>query len=112
MVTIQAIQNGLVKYVDREITPKMQGWKKWTFGAVASMWLGNLPSTFQKIKDTPFVASLGVIGENDAVDIDKLYNELIKQAEKSAVTIDIPMIGSLSINKHDVDTLYLLIQEG
>ena len=112
MVTIHAVQNGLTKYVDREILSKMQGWKKWTFGAIAGIWLGNFPNTFQKIKSNALVSTLGVIDANDMIDIDKLYNEFSKQAEKGSVMIEIPVIGAVTLNKNDIDTLYLLIQEG
>ena len=55
---------------------------------------------------------LEIIDENDMIDIDTIYGEIRKQAEKGSATIDIPMVGSITLTKDDVDKLYRLIKEG
>jgi hypothetical protein len=112
MVRIQAIQNGTLKFIDNELLPKMQGWKKWTFGAAASLWLSNLPNVFQKVKELSFVGSLGIIDESGMINIEKLYAEFYKQAERTPVTFDIPVIGQITLDKTDVEKLYAYIKEG
>lgn len=112
MVRIQSIQNGTLKFIDNELLPKMQGWKKWTFGAAASLWLTNLPNVFQKIKENSFVGSLGIIDESGMINIEKLYAEFYKQAERTPVTFDIPVIGQITLDKTDVEKLYAYIKEG
>lgn len=112
MVRIQSIQNGALKFIDNELLPKMQGWKKWTFGAAASLWLSNLPNVFQKIKENSFVGSLGIIDESGMINIEKLYAEFYKQAERTPVTFDIPVIGQITLDKTDVEKLYAYIKEG
>lgn len=111
MVRIQSIQNGTLKFIDNELLPKMQGWKKWTFGAAASLWLTNLPNVFQKIKENSFVGSLGIIDESGMINIEKLYAEFYKQAERTPVTFDIPVIGQITLDKTDVEKLYAYIKE-
>ena len=44
------------------------------------------------------------------VDVDKIYKEMKKQAKKSAVTFDMPMIGPITLNEQDVDKMYELIK--
>ena len=112
MVSISAVQNGIVKYLDAELLPKLTGWKKWTFGAMASLWLGNLNNTFAKIKENAFVKSLGVVDSADMIDIDKIYLEIYKQAQKGAIVVDIPFIEKLTLNISDVELLYRFILEG
>jgi hypothetical protein len=112
MVRIQSVQNGTLKFIDNELLPKMQGWKKWTFGAAASLWLTNLPNVFQKIKENSFVGSLGIIDESGMINIEKLYAEFYKQAERTPVTFDIPVIGQITLDKTDVEKLYAYIKEG
>lgn len=112
MVTIQALQNGAVKYIDRELLPQMVGWKRWAFGAAASLWLSNLPNTYNQLRKNPFVNSLGVLSENGQIDIDKIYREFAKQAEQCPITVSLPVVGEFTINKADVELLYRLILEG
>jgi hypothetical protein len=112
MVSLNQIQNGLVRYIDNELCPMLSGWKKWTFGAVSALWLGNTTEIFNKAKGNAVVQMLGVIDESDMVDIDKLYREFRKQAEKGAATFDLPVVGALTINKDDIERLYRYILEG
>ena len=48
--------------------------------------------------------------KEDKVDVDKIYKEMKKQAKKSAVTFDMPMIGPITLNEQDVDKMYELIK--
>jgi hypothetical protein len=112
MVTLNHIYSGAVRYIDTEITPKMSGWHRWAFGALSAVWLGNISNTFEKIKETPFVKSLGVINESDMIDIDKLYRAVYDQAQKGAVTFDLPIVGALTVNKTDLERIYRYIKEG
>ncbi|MBO5969350.1 MAG: hypothetical protein J6S14_12720 [Clostridia bacterium] len=111
MVSIHTVQSGVIKYIDDEILPKLQGWKKWTFGAISGLAVTNLPNTFQKIKGNAFVESLGVVDHEGRIDLNKLYSAFIKQAEKGAVVIDIPVLGGLTVDKTDIDKLYKFIME-
>lgn len=112
MVSLANFQNGIVKYIDRELLPKLSGWQKWAFGALSGMWVSNITNTFNKLKQNALVSSLGVIDDHDMIDIDKLYGEFHKQAEKGAVTIQIPGIGPLTLDQSDVEKLYQYILEG
>ena len=112
MVTLNQVQNGIVRYLDNEICPMLSGWKKWTFGAMASLWMSNATNIFQKAKENTVVQMLGVIDEHDMIDIDKLYREFHAQAQKGATTFDIPIIGALTIGSGDVERLYRYIVEG
>ena len=67
---------------------------------------------FNAFKAHPVVKMLEVIDENGMIDIDTIYTELRKQAEKGSATFDAPMIGTITLTKDDVDKLYRLIKEG
>jgi hypothetical protein len=111
MVSLANVQNGIVKYIDRELLPKLTGWQKWAFGALSSIWVGNIANTFNKLKQSAFVGSLGVIDDRDMIDIDQLYREFRKQAEKGAVTFAVPGVGPLTLDQQDVDKIYQYIME-
>lgn len=106
MVTLQQVQHGLSKYVSNELTSKMTGAQKWIFGAGAELYIGNIGSIFNKLKVHPMVSALGIIDEQDQIDIDKLYNVLLHQADNGPMTVDIPLAGAFTFNRSDVEKLY------
>ena len=55
---------------------------------------------------------MGVIDDNDMIDIDKLHAEFAKQAQRGAITFDVPLMGALTLNAADVDKLYSYIVGG
>ena len=113
MVTYNQVVNGMSRYIDQEITNKMQGLSRWAIGATSGIALSSRGTNiFNALKANPVIKMLEVIDENDMIDIDIIYTEIRKQAEKGSATIEIPMIGSITLTKDDVDKLYHLIKEG
>ena len=112
MVTYNQVVNGMSRYIDQEIVNKMQGWQRWALGAGAGIMMNKGTNMFNAFKAHPVVKMLEVIDDNDMIDIDTIYAELRKQAEKGSATFDAPMIGTITLTKDDVDKLYRLIKEG
>ena len=112
MVTYNQVVNGMTKYIDQEIINKIQGWQRWALGAGAGIMMNKGTNIFNAFKAHPVVKMLEVIDDNDMIDIDTIYAELRKQAEKGSATFDAPMIGTITLTKDDVDKLYRLIKEG
>lgn len=112
MVTLNQVQNGIARYIDSELLPNIDGWQKWVFGALASTALAKTTNIFNSLKRSEFVKMLEVIDENDNIDIDTLYREFYKQAQKGAVTFDVPMVGAMTLNHTDVEKIYRFIKEG
>lgn len=112
MVSLAQVQQGLSRYVENELTSKMTGAQKWIFGVGAELYLANISSIYNKLKVHPMVDALGIIDKQDQIDIDKLYNALLHQADLGAMTVDIPMAGSFTFNRNDVENLYRYIIGG
>ena len=112
MVTYNQVVNGMTKYIDQEIINKIQGWQRWALGAGAGIMMTKGANMFNTLKANPIIKMLDVIDENDMIDIDTIYTEIRKQAEKSPATFNAPMIGTITLTKDDVDKLYRLIKEG
>lgn len=111
MVTLSQIQSGIVKYLDSEITPKIEGWQRWVFGAAAGISLTKISSIFNTLKTNDFVKMLNVIDSEDNIDIDTIYQEFRKQAQKGAITFNVPVVNlPLTLNVTDVDKLYHFIK--
>ena len=112
MVTYNQVVNGMSRYIDQEIINKIQGLPRWGLGAVSGIALSKGTNIFNALKAHPIIKMLEVIDENDMIDIDTIYTEIRKQAEKGSATFDAPMIGTITLTKDDVDKLYRLIKEG
>ena len=112
MVTYNQVVNGMTKYIDQEIINKIQGWQRWALGAGAGIMMNKGTNMFNAFKAHPVVKMLEVIDDNGMIDIDTIYTELRKQAEKGSATFDAPMIGTITLTKDDVDKLYRFIKEG
>lgn len=109
MVNIGQVKVGAQKYIELEIVSKMQGWQKWAFGAVSALFIENIPQIYEELKANQFVKALGVIDDQGMIDLDKLYEKFRVEAEKGSVTIDVPMIGPMTLNKDDVTKIYQMI---
>ena len=55
---------------------------------------------------------MGIIDENDQIDIDAVYREFSAQAQRGAITFDVPLVGPLTLGAGDVDQLYRYIIGG
>lgn len=109
-VNVGQIQRGAAEYIEAEIVSKITDWRKWIFGTGVSMLLMRAGEFYNALKSNPVVAMLGVIDENDMIDLDLLYQEMKKQAAKGSITFDVPMLGPLTLNEVDVDKLYNYIK--
>ena len=109
MVTINQVQNGIARYLDTEIVPKMSGVNKWLFSDIASAYLAEAPSIIAKLRENKAVAMLNLIDEAGNIDIDKVYQHLKPAAAKCTAPIKLPVIGVLTFSEADVDSLYTYI---
>lgn len=113
MVSIAQFQHGVTMYIDREIVSKLGGWQKWAFGAGAGALMTKFPEMVNSLKQDQLVQMMGVINENDEIDVDLLHEQLGEQARRNgAVTFNVPLIGALTLNEGDVDRAYHYIVNG
>lgn len=111
MVKLNQVQGGIIRYLDNEIMPKINGWQKWVFGAMAGTALNKTTNIFNALKQNEFIKMLEVIDKEDNIDLDTIYREFHKQAQKGAVTFDVPMIGAITLDHTDVEKIYRYIRE-
>jgi hypothetical protein len=60
MANISQIQRGFVSFVDNEVAPAFDGWKKAVVAGGAGLIVANLPNLAKVYGTHPFVAALGV----------------------------------------------------
>jgi hypothetical protein len=110
MYDYNKVINGIAKYIDTEIVDKILGWKKWVVGSGLGIALSNSTNIFNQLKNNEFVKMLNIIDKDNKIDVDKIYKELKKQAKKSSITFEVPMVGSITLNDQDIEKLYELIK--
>jgi hypothetical protein len=114
MVTIDQIQNGVASYLDTELMPKLSDNKlqKVLTGTMIGIAISKSGDIIRSYKDNAVVKMLGIIDENCNVDIDVLKNELLKQMGNDGVPVDLPMVGTMTFNKSDIEKIYKYIVGG
>lgn len=110
MYHISKVMQGIACYIDNEIVIKLNGWGKWIGGAGAGVMLHKADHILHSLKENSIVQMLELIDENDNVDVELMYQELRKQAEKGSINIEIPLLGVLTLDHNDVDKLYEYIK--
>lgn len=106
MVHKSRVMHGIAAYIDEEIVSKMAGsWKSWVIGSAAGIAVSRIDDVLNKLSGNPIVQALGLVdGEN--IDVETIYTELRKQAQKGTATVELPLIGPITFSAADVDALY------
>lgn len=103
---------GITGFIDAELVSKMSGSiNGWLLGAAAGIMARSAQDLVHKLAENPLVQSLGIV-KGEEIDVETIYDELIKQARKGSATINIPLMGAVTFNAADVESLWRHIQQG
>jgi hypothetical protein len=111
MVTKEQVARGLARFADVEILSKMSGntFKRVAAGTVISLYIKNMENIISKLVKNPFVSALGIIDENENINIDYLSDELKRNMPQEGIRVDIDVLGmhiaDMTLNSYDIDTL-------
>ena len=111
MISIDQIQRGAARFVDAELMPKLAGRDKWIVAGIVTLYIKRLPALVEQLKSKDAVRLLGVIGEDNRVDLEAVYNSIKPAAAQTPVTVNIPMGGIITITGTDIDILYNCIMQ-
>lgn len=108
MVSVNKIEQGVANYLDGELMPQLQGngVEKVLVGTAASLFIRRFGAIIESYKDNKLVQMLGIMDEKGNVDVDTLAEEVKKNIPKDGIKIDVPIVGTLTFHKEDVDKLY------
>lgn len=106
MVHYKKVIQGIVNYIDDEFVSRFSGsWKAWAIGGMAAIVAARADTAFSALRDNPALKALGLIdGEN--IDIDVIYAELLRQAQKGTATVEMPVVGAVTFSAEDVESVY------
>ena len=107
MVSVAQVQRGAQRFVENDLIPKVPGWQGVIMGAAAGIALSKAGDMIKSLGDIPIVKMLGVIDENDGIDIDILRDEFIKQVRRvGSIKIDLSPLSIVSLGEADINRLY------
>lgn len=108
MVSVDKIEQGVANYLDAELMPQLKGngIEKVIVGTTASLLIRKTGTIIEGYKDNKLVKMLGIIDDNGAVDVDTLVEEVKKNIPKEGIKVEVPILGTLTFHKDDVDKLY------
>jgi hypothetical protein len=110
MLHYSRVIQGIANYIDNDLVAALKGsWKAWLLGGVAGIAIARAEQLFNSIKDNPIMDALGLV-EGENVNVDLLYSELKKQAQKGTATATLPVIGPVTFGPADVDALFRYIK--
>ena len=112
MIPYNQVVNGVTKYIDSEILPKVDGWSKIAVGIVLAGAVKKGDAVVEQIKTIPIVKMIGIVDEENRVDIEVIYEELKKQVSVEPLRMELPGVGKVTFTCEDVDKLYSHIVGG
>lgn len=110
MATLAQVKTGVAAYIESEIISKIGGWQKWVAGAVVARTLDRADTIVNALRQNPAVQMLGIFDDSGNIDVDALYAEFKRQAQRGPISFGVPMIGKLTLNEGDVDKIYQSIK--
>lgn len=110
MVTMNAVQQGVSRFMDREILPHLNGMEKVVVGGGANLFAAKLP---QVLSNIPMLSALSLYeAEHNMIDIDAVYNAVKPFVTAEAFSIKVPLVGvTLKLGQRELNELYNSIKE-
>lgn len=113
MVTIAKVQQGVAKFVDVEVIPRLSVMEKLVVGSSAGLITAKLPEVLGKYTDNKIFSAIGLYDEEHGeVDIEALYNAAKPYIGADPIPLKIPIAGiTLKFTQREIDALYKYIME-
>lgn len=112
MIPYNQVVNGVTKYIDSEILPKVEGLSKIAVGIMLASAVKRGDALVEQIKSVPMIKMIGIVDDDNRVDIEVIYEELKKQVSREPISMVLPGVGKVTFTRDDVDKLYSHIMGG
>lgn len=106
MATADQVRLGLARYVDAEIVGKLEGLKRLLAAAAAAAAADNAGAALEKMRQSETARALGLTDAEGGLDAELMHKKLREQLEKQPCTVELPMLGRLTLYPEDADKLY------
>lgn len=106
MQTVEEIVNGIARYADREVIPKLNTQGKWIVGALVGVIGNKSADIMRELQSNPMFKAIGIIDDNGLYDVDLIAENVIQSAEKyGKLQLNVPAVGLLTFDHEDVNNL-------
>ena len=112
MIPYNQVVNGVTRYIDSEIIPKVNGLPKIAVGIMMAAAVKRGDSIIEQMKAMPVIKMLGIVDDENEIDIDIIYEETKKHLSREPMRMELPMVGILTFTESDIDKLYSHIMGG
>lgn len=108
MVPRQQVEQGLARYIDREIISKLptSSIQRVATGAAVAIAMKRSDNLVERLKGNALIATLGIMNEAGDIDLDALHEALRSQVTDDGVVMEVPILGRLTFYAGDIDNLY------
>ena len=114
MVGVDKIERGLAAWLDAELLPMMgQGTAgRVLAGAAGGILCKRMGNAIKALSGNRAATMLGLVDEQGGVDIEIMRDEIGKQMPESGLPIQLPLIGTVTLYRKDINNLYDYIMRG
>lgn len=110
MIPMNKFVAGINQYINTELAPKLPAGKRIALGIYTGMAMDKIHDKLMELKDHPAVAMIDLIDDNGNVAAEELHEHammVIGPGEK--FSMDVPLIGTFTFDRNDVERLYQMI---
>lgn len=113
MVSTKRAEKGFATFLDKEMVSKLPegSLQRTAIGVASGLMLKKGGDALESLKTNPFIMALGVFDDNGYIDIDLLRDVIKQNIPDMGLRMKLPVIGTLTIHKGDIDMLHRYISE-
>lgn len=110
MVEFEKAIDGIIKYIDSELIPKMNDLQEFAARILIGRVINNTNGIKESLFNNGYIRSFGIIDSDGNVDVEGLATDIKREiTHKGKVVFNVPMFGKMTFVPADVDILYQLI---
>ena len=111
-MTYEAVIQGIINYLNKEILSTMADWQAMLARIAISRVLTVKGGLKDAVTGNTFLQSMGIVSVDGMVDVDGLMRDLKEQISLAGkLEIALPVFGKYAFTPEDVDVLYKYIKE-
>jgi hypothetical protein len=116
MVSMNQIEAGVSRWLDRELMPKLptggayDGLKKAATVALALYAIKRGRAALDSLTHNSFLATIGAVDHEGNIDIEDLAEEMKKQMPEAGLKVSVPMVGDMTFYRTDLDDMLRYIK--
>lgn len=102
----EQIVNGIMRYADNEVMPKLPTAGKWVFGTAINLANNKVNNLIEGLQTNAIAKMLDIVDDNGNIDADALFQALKESADRyGVISIEVPLIGSMTFSTSDIDSI-------